>query len=825
MTRKRDWGHKARIRLTVLLASVLAAGCHTSGILKTESASARLLFKAIAAPLGRQCADPRARPAAQSEVSTQQCTQPLNRNPFGPLDDLAFQLDNSRARQLLINVAVVCSTIPRFSPQQGQYSYLYAAQAYRVIHDAHRDNPNSTLPGELAARQQDMATRLRQPAESGQPLQVAARLLRAAGSLNANPPGDYTLRLALETARVQRRLRQFSAAEGILTNLPQEMPEVKYERAALIIDSEDLARPAPSGLLGDNSGKEIALANAYAYLREFAQPTAEPYLIRRGPESLAIVSARLGDGAMMARPASAENVSSAIEYYDVARRAFERFDDQGGIAAMRIRKGQMYLRQAGLLGETDEAGFRCSGPATLRSVDLARIEFEAVLRSAAEQQVLKPVDAAWGLGCALTAQGNLLVAGNRSRANALPSLEGAVNEGFFVAVSRIEGGAQPNEMLLTRRQYYADYANALGELARAMFDARDARAPQVWQLAEAQWRRALDYARADDLADVGGNADRERHRYQTPILLAMARLYEAGADTFGARYNNRNLYEDALARVWQAVDASNKPRDDYPVNDRWPNAEAYLFRARLLLDRFPNAYPLGPGGRGVLASPGDAEVVRVNLRAVINDPRATPMMRAEAHHYLSEVEVRLRQKYLLEVLTGAQPVNEDTNWGNARLGTTHAYLAHDLNQTTPYRTQACLSSIIFRRTGTQDLSSCQADQARRDDDYAEALLRQGMFYMRQTFNSSGGEQSRAWGLARRSFEQGLENLSARPPSADFRVANQQTSPDMRLLLQYGRVMADHCAGMGGDEPFPPPRFRDAARVYLKWGIDNCAARR
>jgi tetratricopeptide (TPR) repeat protein len=157
---------------------------------------------------------------------------------------------------------------------------------------------------------------------------------------------------------------------------------------------------------------------------------------------------------------------------------------------------------------------------------------------------------------------------------------------------------------------------------------------------------------------------------------------------------------------------------------------------------------------------------RANLKAAaqIDGPH-----QAEANYYLSKVEERARR--------GPEAVTYATT--AARLDNGNAL----------YRQQACLTRIVFRRTHDSAGQAYCTANASDTEAYPTALFYEGMFWLREAYLTSGGNQRNNWAQAILSFEHGAAALGGRQVYIDDNIS-------LARLLAYGRRFALYCAGLG-----------------------------
>lgn len=213
-----------------------------------------------------------------------------------------------------------------------------------------------------------------------------------------------------------------------------------------------------------------------------------------------------------------------------------------------------------------------------------------------------------------------------------------------------------------------------------------------------------------------------------------------------------------------------------------PDAKAYLLLGKILYDHSELESASGTSARESLRN-----------AAQIEGPH-----QAEANYYLSLVEQRARH--------GRDAVT---------YATTAARLDH---ANADYRQQACLTRIIFKLThDSAGQAYCTADSTDRDA-YPRALFYEGMFWLREAYLSSGGNQRNYWAQSISSFERGTAELGGRSQVVD--------GLSLQRLLGYGRRFALYCAGLGAAVQAQPgdieseaerSNFRDRYDLGRCWG--------
>lgn len=187
---------------------------------------------------------------------------------------------------------------------------------------------------------------------------------------------------------------------------------------------------------------------------------------------------------------------------------------------------------------------------------------------------------------------------------------------------------------------------------------------------------------------------------------------------------------------------------------------------------------------------GDA---RTDLLAVVNSTDSTDLQKAQANYTLSQLEIAQRSS------------------GFERRALSYADAAYESDRSSSrYRHQACVTRIIFGQTFRNGRFYCAASET--GGDYPEALLYEGLYWMREAYYKSGGDRDRDWAQALRSFETGFNLLS---PA-------EQASPLGRQLA-YGKRFALYCAGLGGASSVRPgDRGSDPERAFFdQYEVRRC----
>jgi tetratricopeptide (TPR) repeat protein len=264
------------------------------------------------------------------------------------------------------------------------------------------------------------------------------------------------------------------------------------------------------------------------------------------------------------------------------------------------------------------------------------------------------------------------------------------------------------------------------------------------------------------------NAPGERALPRSEYYLGLARALSANGQWDGR--------DGAIAFLRRAVDSEQDATRQagiyveiariYEDHEHWAEASQSLQRA---ISAQPSARAYLRLGKILYDHPqlenGDS-TARSTLRAAagIDGPH-----QAEANYFLSKVEERARH--------GFEAVN-------------YATVAARLDSSNPqYRQQACLTRIVFKRTHDSSGQAYCTANASDTDAYPTALFYEGMFWLREAYVSSGGNQRNNWAQAILSFEHGATVLGDRQVFIDDNIA-------LSRLLVYGRRFALYCAGLG-----------------------------
>lgn len=257
---------------------------------------------------------------------------------------------------------------------------------------------------------------------------------------------------------------------------------------------------------------------------------------------------------------------------------------------------------------------------------------------------------------------------------------------------------------------------------------------------------------------------RRKAALRSQIYLEVARTHlAAGADASGL--------EEAIRNLQRAATESEA------------NGEARLALGAIYLQR------------------GDYDSARVHLEAAeqLGDGDAG---KAEARYLLSRRLTVIEQARLAPVSRVGRAVGGDRAVDFA----TRAFQSNQTNLA--YRRQACLARIVFGFTADQHY--CAADRVRDGEGYGEALLYEGMFFLKRGAVLSGGARLDNWAVARRVFQTGLQNV---------RPGMRLDGIEVRDLLHYGERYVLLCAGLGhGDTETANDTVR---QFFRRSGMPNC----
>lgn len=256
------------------------------------------------------------------------------------------------------------------------------------------------------------------------------------------------------------------------------------------------------------------------------------------------------------------------------------------------------------------------------------------------------------------------------------------------------------------------------------------------------------------------NASDPRRRVALQLELAQA-------------FTNWGMQSEALASLTRAVGASSDADYD-PSGDANPIPDAYLVRGEILQSR------------------GNSAAARANFQAAAGTPWAG---RARAYYRLSllQSDPNLAVQYATDAFLNA---TEDA-------------------ERRAFQRSACLVRIVFNKTADQGQFYCSAE--RRDD--PDALFYEGVFWLREAYRETGGQQRRNWAQALRAFEAGL---TVAQPGQRHQVRSQEY--DLRDTLSYGKRFALQCSGLGAAntaEQGDSASDRERSLFTVDLGLNRC----
>lgn len=253
-------------------------------------------------------------------------------------------------------------------------------------------------------------------------------------------------------------------------------------------------------------------------------------------------------------------------------------------------------------------------------------------------------------------------------------------------------------------------------------------------------------------------------------------------------------FEAALAAQSDATRVSNIRFEIgriYAENERWaqaranleaavtahPDAQAYVLLGEILYDhpQLEGAISAREALRRAVAIAGPHQP-RANYRLALIEQRAGNGARAVSHATAAAVGDRANREY---------------------------------------RLLACQTRIMFSLTRDQGQAYCTADAADRQS-YARELLYEGMFWLRQAYESSGGNQRSFWAQSLLAFERGADEAGGRSELVE--------GQSLQRLLGYGRRFALHCAGLGAAIQAQPgdAESEGERRVFTdRYGLGRC----
>jgi len=196
-------------------------------------------------------------------------------------------------------------------------------------------------------------------------------------------------------------------------------------------------------------------------------------------------------------------------------------------------------------------------------------------------------------------------------------------------------------------------------------------------------------------------------------------------------------------------------------------------------------------------APADFAGARDNISRVLrgaSGPGRRPVL-AHAYYLQSKLEVRRG----VDVAAAIRNADEAAEIGGELTGVYHA--------------QACEVRLRFKRLANGE-RYCKADDIRNRDDIADALLREGIYYLSVgTAARSRGGQNAAWDGAYKAFDRGAAGLP------DFTSSDPRANHPLKARLLAGKALAMICSGLGsvgGDiirNDIPAPLSNDARSYF------------
>ncbi|MBC7768210.1 MAG: tetratricopeptide repeat protein [Phycisphaerales bacterium] len=488
--------------------------------------------------------------------------------------------------------------------------------------------------------------------------------------------------------------------------------------------------------------------------------------IRNGRALLFTLGRDLGQGALDGQRDARDRAQSviqgtrAIEYLTAAasvvrESAWNIGAPEGGAAPslddmsdVFFKLGNARLRAAGVAPRRNGPDLECLLGARARASDYvsqireARDAFNAIL---ANQSIAGPrrADAHWGLGCAT------LAGLDPSR-----NFEGDLQE----AISELE--------------------RAVGQLAQGTTGAAG-RPEYLLTLAGAQFiQGASDRARDNYTAAANALSGSQYSALRSEIYVDIARTHlfrpcgPGDDESQRACISFRNPSPIDISGV-QSPSPQAQSALDRALQANAGNGDARLMLAQIYLHR------------------REWRPARVQLDALLegDDALEEDDVRKSFARYLSSRRETLIRQACLAADT------QRTCGGDGALAVRDATRASMNDQTNvDYRLQSCIAIILFGRS--QDERYCIAN----DGQDAQALLLEGMYWLRRAHDAGPGTRQDRWGLSLSAFERGgrLATSGDRPTIYPEGLSRES---DIRLneLLRYGERYVRVCAiGRSGD---------------------------
>jgi tetratricopeptide (TPR) repeat protein len=511
--------------------------------------------------------------------------------------------------------------------------------------------------------------------------------------------------------------------------------------------------------------------------------------IRDGRALLFAISSDLGQRALTAqrdardRSQSVIHGTRAIEYFSAAAAAVRESGwnlgaPEGGapptledMSDVFFKLGNSRLRAAGVAPRRNGPDLDCFVGARERPGDSAsqvRDATEAFNTILANQSIsgARRADAYWGLGCARLAS----LDANR---NFDGDLQAAIAD-LQRAVSQTDQGGQPTavarpEYLLTLAS--AQFIQGTSDAARNNYTAALG-ALQGPQYAALRSEIYVDIARTHlfRACGRGGGEDASQRRcigFDNPSPIDLSHVQTPSAEA-----------QSALTEALRA-DAAN--------------GDARVMLAQIHMNR-----------RNWDLARRELDVLLIGNSALEEDDSRKPF----ARYISSRRETLIRQACLASGREGC---------GNGEVAARDAMRASLSDQGNPdYRLQACISIILFGRA--QDERYCIANSG----EDAQALLLEGMYWLRRAHDSGQGAAQDRWGLSLSAFERGGRLAGAGNVATIYPEGLSNANIRLGDLLRYGERYVHVCAiGPSGDTESATQDVRDYFRLS---GMRPCRVR-
>ncbi len=568
-------------------------------------------------------------------------------------------------------------------------------------------------------------------------------------------------------------------------SLSQDDPAVAYQRAMLVL--EELGEESQAGMEGAftalrpvftrttaSLNPPLTAAEIRAGIGSSAQPRLSVAEIRNGRAWLFRLGDELGQRALDAQRDTRDRAQSviqaqrAIEYLTAATSAVlesgwnigapengtaPTLDEMSDVF---FKLGNAKLRAAGVLPRRNGPDLDCLGGERTLSAEAvnqfrqARDAFNAI-RENPNITAARRADAHWGLGCAT-------LAGLDPSRNFESDLQTAIGD-LRVAVGQgAQGSAAPGQ---------SDRPEYLLTLARALF------IQGAGEAARTNYRNALTALSGDTYQEL---------RSEIQVDIARTYLFSACRAQMAEARNCisfRNPSPIDLSDVSDASGQAQRALEQSLATNR--NGDARLMLAQIYLQQ----------RKWVEARTQLTELLSGQSRLEEGDPR-----KALARYLSSRRETLIRQTCLR-----SRARNDDgrTCGGNGEIAVADATRASVNDQTNgDYRRQACIARILFGRT--EDEQYCLADSGRDEQQYAQALLFEGMYWLRRAHSAPQGVRQDRWGLSINAFERGLPHRSAGDMPTIYPEGISRERPIyLNELLRYGERYVRVCAiGRAGD---------------------------